>query len=106
MSVETYGPNSQQTLTFLDPDDGDLLGATTQGTVFDFDFTMPSQSQASQLDHSQPLKTTLGSSIKNNVSLILYYNPIVTLQVVGQSVMAALQDANILIYSKLIIFSL
>jgi len=53
MSCETYGPNSQ-TLTFLDPEEGnDLLGADTQGTDFDFtDFTLPSQSQASQLDHS------------------------------------------------------
>lgn len=53
MSVDTYGPSSQ-TLTFLDDDDNDLIGADTQGTEFDFhDFTLPSQSQtqASQLEH-------------------------------------------------------
>lgn len=52
MSVDTYGPNSQ-TLTFLDTEENDLIGADTQGTDFEFrDFTIPSQSQtqASQLD--------------------------------------------------------
>jgi regulator of nonsense transcripts 1 len=57
MSIETYGHNcgpNSQTLTFLDPEEAnDLLGADTQGTDFDFtDFTLPSQSQTSQLDHS------------------------------------------------------
>jgi len=33
MSVDAFGPNSQQTLTFLDPDD-DLLGADTQVRLF------------------------------------------------------------------------
>lgn len=53
MSVDTYGPSSQ-TLTFLDTEEHDLIGADTQGTDFEFrDFTLPSQSQtqASQLDH-------------------------------------------------------
>lgn len=51
MSVDTYGPSSQ-TLTFLDTEEHDLIGADTQGTDFDFrDFTIPSQTQASQLDH-------------------------------------------------------
>ncbi|XP_050403734.1 regulator of nonsense transcripts 1 [Patella vulgata] len=54
MSVDTYGPNSQ-TLTFLDTEETELLGADTQGSDFDFtDFTLPSQtlsqSQQSQLD--------------------------------------------------------
>lgn len=52
MSVDTYGPSSQ-TLTFLDTEESDLIGADTQGSEFDFtDFTLPSQSQtqASQLD--------------------------------------------------------
>lgn len=57
MSVDTYGPNSQS-LTFLDNEETDLLGADTQGTEFDFtDFTLPSQTQsqtqASQLDAGQ-----------------------------------------------------
>uniref|UniRef100_A0A646QDS3 DNA helicase n=1 Tax=Hemiscolopendra marginata TaxID=943146 RepID=A0A646QDS3_9MYRI len=59
MSVDTYGPNSQ-TLTFLDPEDTDLLGADTQGSEFDFtDFTLPSQTQtqASQLEHNQSQST-------------------------------------------------
>lgn len=53
MSVDTYGPSSQ-TLTFLDTEENDLIGADTQGTDFEFrDFTMPSQSQtqASQMDN-------------------------------------------------------
>ncbi|CAG2064995.1 unnamed protein product, partial [Timema podura] len=53
MSVDAYGPSSQ-TLTFLDTEEADLIGADTQGSEFDFtDFTLPSQSQtqASQLDN-------------------------------------------------------
>ncbi|KAK7944619.1 hypothetical protein WMY93_000347 [Mugilogobius chulae] len=56
MSVEAYGPSSQ-TLTFLDTEETELLGADTQGSEFDFtDFTLPSQTQTqggqtqSQLD--------------------------------------------------------
>ena len=57
MSVDTYGPSSQ-TLTFLDTEETDLIGADTQGSDFDFtDFTLPSQTQsqtqASQLDAGQ-----------------------------------------------------
>lgn len=57
MSVDAYGPSSQ-TLTFLDTEETDLLGADTQGSDFDFtDFTLPSQTQsqtqASQLDGGQ-----------------------------------------------------
>lgn len=55
MSVDTYdGVVSSQTLTFLDTEENDLIGADTQGTDYDFrDFTIPSQSQtlASQFDH-------------------------------------------------------
>lgn len=53
MSVDAYGPSSQ-TLTFLETEETDLIGADTQGSDFEFtDFTLPSQSQtqASQLDH-------------------------------------------------------
>lgn len=56
MSVDAYGPSSQ-TLTFLDTEEADLIGADTQGSEFDFtEFTVPSQSQtqASQLEHSGP----------------------------------------------------
>lgn len=45
MSVDAYGPSSQ-TLTFLDTEETDLIGADTQGSEFDFtDFTLPSPSQ-------------------------------------------------------------
>lgn len=54
MSVEAYGPSSQ-TLTFLDTEEAELLGADTQGSEYDFtDFTLPSQTQGqtqSQLDN-------------------------------------------------------
>ena len=57
MSVDAYGPSSQ-TLTFLDTDETDLLGADTQGSEYEFnDFTLPSQTQsqtqASQLEPGQ-----------------------------------------------------
>ncbi|RWS29734.1 regulator of nonsense transcripts 1-like protein [Leptotrombidium deliense] len=79
MSVEAYGPSSQQTLTFLDPEEAtDLLGADTQGTDFDFtDFTLPSQSQgSSQLDVSQGLRNSLSNSKDgtSNSSQILLKN--------------------------------
>ena len=56
MSVEAYGPSSQ-TLTFLDTEETELLGADTQGSEYEFtDFTLPSQTQTqghtqSQLDN-------------------------------------------------------
>lgn len=59
MSVEAYGPSSQ-TLTFLDTEEAELLGADTQGSEFEFtDFTLPSQTQTqgqtqSQLDNQVP----------------------------------------------------
>lgn len=59
MSVDAYGPSSQ-TLTFLDTEEADLIGADTQGSEFDFtDFTLPSQSQTqtSQLDAGQSQTT-------------------------------------------------
>ncbi len=54
MSVDAYGPNSQS-LTFLDTEEtADLLGADTQGSEFDFtDFTLPSQTQISQIETGQ-----------------------------------------------------
>lgn len=65
MSVDAYGPSSQ-TLTFLDTEEADLIGADTQGSEFDFtDFTLPSQTQASQHDaaaggsqQSQPVQVS------------------------------------------------
>lgn len=53
--MDAYGPSSQ-TLTFLDTEEADLIGADTQGSEFDFtDFTLPSpsQTQASQHDAAQ-----------------------------------------------------
>lgn len=53
MSVEAYGPSSQ-TLTFLDIEETELLGADTQGSEFDFtDFTLPSQTQTQGQTQSQ-----------------------------------------------------
>lgn len=53
MSVDAYGPS--ETLTFLDTEEADLIGADTQGSDCDFtDFTIPSQTQASQLDYNGP----------------------------------------------------
>lgn len=52
--MDAYGPSSQ-TLTFLDTEESDLIGADTQGSDCDFtDFTLPSQTQASQLDLGGP----------------------------------------------------
>lgn len=72
MSVDAYGPSSQ-TLTFLDTEEGELLGADTQGSEFDFnDFTIPSQSQtqASQIDAGQS-QTTLNQVWDSNLSFWL-----------------------------------
>lgn len=53
MSVDAYGPSSQ-TLTFLDTEENDLIGADTQASDFDYrDIALSSQTQqtqASQLD--------------------------------------------------------
>lgn len=62
MSVDAYGPSSQ-TLTFLDTEEADLIGADTQGSEFDFtDFTLPSQTsqtQDAQSQQSQPVQVNL-----------------------------------------------
>nr|CAI5854297.1 unnamed protein product [Callosobruchus analis] len=64
MSVDAYGPSSQ-TLTFLDTEDADLIGADTQGSECDFtDFTIPSQTQTSQHDHAGPKVT--GVQVNNS----------------------------------------
>lgn len=68
MSVDAYGPSSQ-TLTFLDTEEADLIGADTQGSEFDFaDFTLPSQSQtqASQLDTVQT-QSQVNSIFKHSI---------------------------------------
>lgn len=69
MSVDAYGPSSQ-TLTFLDTEDADLIGADTQGSECDFtDFTIPSQTQASQLEHTSKTPKIAGLQVSNNLSL-------------------------------------
>jgi hypothetical protein len=78
MSVDAYGPSSQ-TLTFLDTEEADLIGADTQGSEFDFtDFTLPSPSQtqasqhdATQTQSSQPIQVSENS--KYCASCINYY---------------------------------
>ncbi|XP_017776059.1 PREDICTED: regulator of nonsense transcripts 1 homolog [Nicrophorus vespilloides] len=72
MSVDAYGPSSQ-TLTFLDTEEADLIGADTQGSDCEFtDFTIPSQTQASQIDHVGPQSSGLqvnGISCKTSTSI-------------------------------------
>ena len=50
MSVDAYGPSSSQSLTFYDTEDGDadLLGADTQGSQYEFNLTLASQTQADE----------------------------------------------------------
>lgn len=85
MSVDAYGPSSQ-TLTFLDTEEGELLGADTQGSEFDFnDFTIPSQSQtqASQIDagQSQATQNQINGDSKPNG---LEINVAITTQKLGE----------------------
>lgn len=48
MSVDAYGPSSQ-TLTFLDTEESDLIGADTQASDFDYrDIALASQTQPTQ----------------------------------------------------------
>lgn len=69
MSVDAYGP-STQSLTFYDTEDQDLIGmgADTQGSEFDFNFTMPSQTQASQ---SQASQLDIASQSQPEVGIII-----------------------------------
>lgn len=70
MSVDAYGPSSQ-TLTFLDTEEADLIGADTQGSEFEFtDFTLPSQSQtqASQHDHGLSTSNQVGMTQLSNLT--------------------------------------
>lgn len=75
MSVEAYGPSSQ-TLTFLDTEEAELLGADTQGSEFEFtDFTLPSQTQTqgqtqSQLDNQVRRYTYFLSRSKSSEFLL------------------------------------
>lgn len=77
MSVDAYGPSSQ-TLTFLDTEESDLIGADTQGSDCDFtDFTLPSQTQASQLDLGGPQASGLQvSTFSTFPTLNSHKNPI------------------------------
>ncbi|MPC81323.1 putative regulator of nonsense transcripts 1 [Portunus trituberculatus] len=55
MSVDAYGPSSQS-LTFYDTEEPDLLGADTQGSEYEFNLTLGSQTQTQgdPLDKTQP----------------------------------------------------
>ena len=61
ISLSTYGPNSQSTLTFRHPEEtNELIGGGTQQTDFDlFDFTI---STLTQSQFSQPL-ASVGPSV-------------------------------------------
>lgn len=57
MSVDAYGQSSQS-LTFFDTEEADLLGADTQGSEYEFNLTLGSQTQtqgepADKADHFQ-----------------------------------------------------
>jgi len=71
-SVDTghYGPSSQ-TLTFLDPEENGSLdiGVDSQGEDYQYPFTMPSQSQQSQLEDSLRSKLTIHESIEEGREL-------------------------------------
>uniref|UniRef100_A0A3P8WNB7 ATP-dependent helicase RENT1 n=1 Tax=Cynoglossus semilaevis TaxID=244447 RepID=A0A3P8WNB7_CYNSE len=71
MSVEAYGPSSQ-TLTFLDTEEAELLGADTQGSEYDFtDFTLPSQTQTQGQTHSQLDSQINGPVLQNGDDPVL-----------------------------------
>lgn len=55
MSVDAYDPSSQS-LTFYDNEEADLLGADTQGSEYEFNLTLGSQTQTQgdPLDKTQP----------------------------------------------------
>lgn len=72
MSVDAYGPSSQS-LTFLDTEETDLIGADTQGSEFDFtDFTLPSPSQTQASQHDVIQTQSSQPAIQVNRSLSLY----------------------------------
>lgn len=58
MSVDAYGPSSQS-LTFYDTEEADLLGADTQGSEYEFNLTLGSQTQTQgdPLDKTQPTQS-------------------------------------------------
>ena len=71
MSVEAYGPSSQ-TLTFLDTEEAELLGADTQGSEYEFtDFTLPSQTQTQGQTQSQLDNQVCNSSCEASQTRIL-----------------------------------
>lgn len=64
MSVDAYGPSSQ-TLTFLDTEENDLIGADTQASDFDYrDLTLASQTQASQLEGGLGTSAGAGNQVR------------------------------------------
>lgn len=66
--MDAYGPSSQ-TLTFLDTEENDLIGADTQASDFDYrDLTLASQTQASQLEGGLGASGSAGG-IGNQVSV-------------------------------------
>ena len=73
MSEDTFNGSSQP-LSFLEPEENDMLGADTQGSEFDFtDFTVPSQSQTlpSQIDLASQVGLQFCNIFRDN--LYFYY---------------------------------
>lgn len=73
MSVDAYGPSSQ-TLTFLETEEADLLGADTQGSEYEFtDFTLPSQTQSqTQQSHQDVNASQSQSEVGYNFPMPVY----------------------------------
>ncbi|XP_043192907.1 regulator of nonsense transcripts 1-like [Amphibalanus amphitrite] len=69
MSEDAFNGSSQP-LSFLEPEENDMLGADTQGSEFDFtDFTVPSQSQTlpSQIDLASQLN---GQTLNGDINQV------------------------------------
>lgn len=69
MSVDAYGPSSQS-LTFYDTEETDLLGADTQGSEYEFNLTLGSQTQT----QGDPLEKTQPSQSQVSIAFITSSN--------------------------------
>ena len=69
MSVDTFGENSQNTLTFFDPEEteAELICADTQASDFDY---VPSQTQ-SQTQTSLQLDSQVDGASQVNINMII-----------------------------------
>ncbi|CAG5132003.1 unnamed protein product [Candidula unifasciata] len=85
MSVDAYGPSSQ-TLTFLETEETDLLGADTQGSEYEFiDFTLPSQTQSQTQSHHDMNASQTQSQV-NGIDHIVENGNDITISTITQGV--------------------